>query len=299
MKAGRNPCLRATAKPTISRAAPTRPLPVRASGVRSRPTKPLSLGAAVAAIKTKARRTPVTLHGVTFDLPSVRRARPLWKTRASPSNETPTAATDASGLAASIRTAPIAPKRPPPSRPREEPVPKVAAPIKRKRPSRAELRDHSLLTEYNKVYQNLDSSQADPTQGKNWLGQGDTNTFLALQSMFGTKYPPPAPAWHDDLPTRSTLQMGPMGKPSKDHSSTQTASFETCLYNVLTSGYLDYYSFMSLTSTNPKIPHMGRMIVRYRNYDFRWIREEDSNWKSQTDIPKSHVRSVFHDMRIP
>ena len=287
IKAKRNPCTRASAKPAPLLRISSRPLPVRVSGVRRGQIKPVSTGAVVTALKTTARRTQVTFHGTTFALPSV---------RPSTRHTQPSAHRDS---AAEVRAAPVAEadascrtKRPPPSPARGKPTSAAIEPVKRKRPTMAELRDHSLLTEYNRVYQNLDSSQVDPTYGKRNSMPTNTDVFLALQRIYGTKYPPPAPAWHADLPTRATLQMGPMGKPSKDHSSTQTATCETCLYNILTSGYLDYYSFMSLASTNPKIQHMERMIVRYRDYDFRWLREEDPNWKSQKEIPRAHVRLV-------
>lgn len=95
-----------------------------------------------------------------------------------------------------------------------------------------------------------------------------------------------------------------MGRPSRRHSSTQTASFETCLFNILTSGFLDYYSFMSLAAVNPLIPHLGRMIVKCRDYDFTWMAHEDPQWKQQLTVPPSHARAMlaalfFYRMHSP
>ena len=174
---------------------------------------------------------------------------------------------------------------------------------KRARPSKAELRDHSKLIKYNRTYLGVDSAKADVTNGEFDLST-DTGVYFALQRLFGTEHSVPAPEWLSTLPTQSELQLGPMGRPSRHHSSTQTACFDTCLFNMLTSGYLDYYSFMALSAISPLITHFGRMIVKCSDYDFSWIAHEDPKWKGQNTVPPTHARAmlaalIFYRMHAP
>jgi hypothetical protein len=45
---------------------------------------------------------------------------------------------------------------------------------------------------------------------------------------------------------------------------------------ILTSGFLGHKEFVKLCDVSPMaIPHQVKMIIKLRNYDFTWIRDED------------------------
>jgi hypothetical protein len=106
------------------------------------------------------------------------------------------------------------------------------------------------------------------------------------------------PAWKADLETPAMLRKTTFGRPDKDHSVTQVACFETTLFFLLKSNYLDEDSTRTLYDTNPLIPHMARMIDTLSDYDFRWIKNTDKDWASQTAISeesrKAMMACLFH-----
>ena len=162
------------------------------------------------------------------------------------------------------------------------------------------------LRAFNQEYLGIDSTSANPIGGEYWKPTLATSTdvYKAIHTLYSTAAPPAPPAWHADVPTRSQLHLGPMGRPSRRHSATQQACFDTCLFNILTSGYLDYESFMKLSTTCPLITHLGRMIVQSRDHDFTWLAAEDPQWRAQTTIPMSHARAMlsatfFYRMHTP
>ena len=73
------------------------------------------------------------------------------------------------------------------------------------------------------------------------------------------------PSCKQYIPTQASLHsMKRFGRPSKDHSITQEATFETCLLPILTSGFLYFYSFCRLCITHMLIIHMTTMIIKCR-----------------------------------
>ena len=156
---------------------------------------------------------------------------------------------------------------------------------------------HPYLVAHNKKYRGIDSGLVDPTEGKPEL-RTIGGVYLGLQSLFGRRTAPPDQAWRKSLPTRAALHGGRMGKPDGRHSFCQQACFETCLFPLLTSGYLDFTGFAATTAVHPLLLHMARMVVGLHDYDFTWLPAEDPNWKSQQTIPTAHVRAttaaLFH-----
>ena len=107
------------------------------------------------------------------------------------------------------------------------------------------------------------------------------------------------PSWKEHIPTRSSLHgSGRFGRPSTDHSNTQEACFDTCIYPILTSGYLNLMGFCALCETHVLFAHLAKMIIKCHSYDFTWIAYEYPFWKQQTDVPLSHafamLAALFH-----
>ena len=113
------------------------------------------------------------------------------------------------------------------------------------------------------------------------------STFTSLANLHQNR-----PPWHADLPTHSELLRTPFGQPSSNYSFTQEASFETSLFTILKSGYLDIASFSNLCLTHPLVEHLATMIPALATVDFRSLREHDPNWATITAIP-SHVNLRF------
>lgn len=154
---------------------------------------------------------------------------------------------------------------------------------------------HSALAEYNSTYRGIKSTDPEPLQGK--YPSGLTALYIAFRDsiILNTE---PIPPWKQALPTRAQLHRNKFGRPSRHHSFTQEASMETCLFPILTSGYLDFITFASLCSTHALIPHLVKMIIKCYSYDFTWIADEDPHWKQQTTVPQSHsiaiMAALFH-----
>ena len=100
------------------------------------------------------------------------------------------------------------------------------------------------------------------------------------------------PPWHADLPTHSELLRTPFGKSSTSYSFTQEACFETSLFTIFKSGYLDIVSFHNVCQTHPLVQHLASMIAPLSKIDFRSIREHDKDWASIQSFPK-HANLLF------
>ena len=212
----------------------------------------------------------------------------------------PTAPRVAAGGSSRPRTAPLFARAPPVQRKRTAPASTMQLHRSWRAISAREkgLREkHPYLVEHNKKYRGIDSAMPDPLEGKQPL-RTTGDVYLAMQALFGRREAPPQPAWRSALPTRSLLHRGRMGRPDGNHSFTQEASFETSLFCVLTSGYLDYTGFASLADVHPLILHLSRMLVGLHDYNFSWLADEDPHWKRQQTIPTAHVRAttaaMFH-----
>ena len=103
----------------------------------------------------------------------------------------------------------------------------------------------------------------------------------------------PSPRWHDDLPHPNDLRRKGFGPPDSDHSVTQEGSFETVLCLVLKSDFLDEASALALFATNPLVQHLAYTICTLSDYDFRWLRDADTNWASQTSISPERRKAMM------
>ncbi len=139
---------------------------------------------------------------------------------------------------------------------------------------------HQYLAAYNKQYY--------PKHGKTGYSKGEE-----FNADVGTKqqvFRHPADsegcplAWKSELETPLQLYKTKFGRQDTAHSVTQVACFETTLFFLLKSDYLDQDGVTCLYKTNPLIPHLARMMDTLSRYDFRWIRDTDLKWKSQACI---------------
>ena len=112
--------------------------------------------------------------------------------------------------------------------------------IKESTPSRTEATTHSALIKYNRKYRGLDSAKSEPMNGKSPTYTGFVHLYKAFRDTVITPVADP-PNWKQSIPTRTSLHSKKgFGRPSKDHSNTQEAAFETCLFPILPSGFLDF-----------------------------------------------------------
>ena len=165
-------------------------------------------------------------------------------------------------------------------------------------PSRTEATTHSALIEYNRKYRGITSAKSEPMNGKSTTYTGFVHLYKAFRDTVTSPVEDP-PTWKRSIPTRASLHSKKrFGRPSKDHSNTQEAAFETCLFPILTSGFLDFYSFCRLCTTHVLVLHLVTMIIKCHSYDFTWIAYEDPFWKRQTSVPQSHafamLSALFH-----
>ena len=88
------------------------------------------------------------------------------------------------------------------------------------------------------------------------------------------------------------------GQPSKQHSFTQTAAFETVTFHILKNSYLDQKAEATLRASHPLINHMAQMIDYYAHYDFTWLKKPNPHWASQSSISAEKVKAcmacLFH-----
>ena len=102
------------------------------------------------------------------------------------------------------------------------------------------------------------------------------------------------------LPTVAELHKGKFGRPSKNHSFTQEAAFETVLFHVLKTGsqYMSPIDKVKLCSLHPLIGHLAKMIDEYSKIDFSQLRKIDLDYRSQKQISRTKVKMfmacLFH-----
>ena len=161
------------------------------------------------------------------------------------------------------------------------------------KPSPKDKSAHSALVSYNNKYRGLNTAMSEPLNGKCITKSG----LVMLYRKFTRKvidHSEHPPLWKQLLPTRAELHSPKrFGSPSVNHSNTQTACFETCIYPILTSGYLDLYAFCTVCHTHALFEHLAKMIIQCTSYDFTWIAYEDPYWKQQSDVPQSHARAML------
>ena len=90
-------------------------------------------------------------------------------------------------------------------------------------------------------------------------------------------------------PSAAQLLRTPFGRPSKDHSFTQEACFETILFHLLSSKLLDGKSRTTLLLADETFETLDSAITEHENVDFSQLAEYDPNWESQTSIPQDRV----------
>ena len=149
---------------------------------------------------------------------------------------------------------------------------------------------------YNKKFFGVDDPTTRPSVCEYFASNPIlVSDFLALSDLLG---PSPIPAWKAQLPSQSLLQSSSFGQPSQAASFTQEACFETAVFNVFKSGFLDISSFGSLCKCHPLLQHMAMLIPALAQYDFTWLRNYDSDWASYTSVPArrdlAFLALVFH-----
>jgi hypothetical protein len=91
--------------------------------------------------------------------------------------------------------------------------------------------------------------------------------------------------WISSLPSKALLQHTQFGCSDITHSFTQEASFDVALLPLLRSGFLDVTNLLSVLDSHPLILHLVSTYVTLRPFNFRWIRDYNPNWATQTTIP--------------
>ena len=94
-------------------------------------------------------------------------------------------------------------------------------------------------------------------------------------------------------PTAVELQTRGFGRPNKDHSAVQEACAETTIFLVLKSGFLSKQEVDTVRRTGPLADHLIRTAHTLRNYDFRWLRDPDTRWASQSETPAESKRTML------
>jgi hypothetical protein len=81
------------------------------------------------------------------------------------------------------------------------------------------------------------------------------------------------------------LLATPFGKPSVNHSFTQTAAFDTVIFYVLKSSFLDRASLNALYEAHEIYKALATTMDEVKEIDFRPLAKYDPNWESQEFIP--------------
>ena len=89
------------------------------------------------------------------------------------------------------------------------------------------------------------------------------------------------------------LRTKGFGRPDKDHSAVQEACAETTIFLVLKSGFLSKQEADAVRRTGLLVDHLVRTAHALRNYDFRWLRDPDTRWASQSGIPTESKRAML------
>ena len=100
-------------------------------------------------------------------------------------------------------------------------------------------------------------------------------------------------AWKSELPTAIQLYRQIFGRRRRNASFTQEGCMETSLHLVLKSGYITSDDKSRLLTTHVLIAHLDRMRIHLSTYDFRWIRDTDTNWKDQAEISSHRSRAML------
>lgn len=90
--------------------------------------------------------------------------------------------------------------------------------------------------------------------------------------------------WHCSPLSLFTLHTTSFGKLDSQHSFLVEPGLDTCLYQVLCSGFLDRTTLISPCTTHPLILYLASAIVHTRFYDFHWSCTYDQDWQHQTHI---------------
>ena len=105
-------------------------------------------------------------------------------------------------------------------------------------------------------------------------------------------------AWKSSLPSRADLFRQQFGRPDQSHTFHQTPCLETCCTHVLQSGFLDPPSLVAWCDSDPLVPHLLASLVEFRSYDFRWVREYNTEWADQASIDPdrqvAYTAALFH-----
>jgi hypothetical protein len=180
-------------------------------------------------------------------------------------------------------------------------IPTIPRPLPSRwaRDSKPSPRDkHSALVEYNKQYRGLNIALSTPLNGKYPISTAVVTLYHNFCDVVIIRKAS-IPVWKQLLSTWTAHHCSRhFGCPSKVHSNTQTSCFDTCIYPILMSGYLDLYMFSTVCHIHVLFEHLTRMIIRCTSYNFTWISYEDPFWKQQTDVPQSHavvmLVALFH-----
>ena len=104
--------------------------------------------------------------------------------------------------------------------------------------------------------------------------------------------------WRAALPTRLDLFRTGFGRPDLAHSFHQTPCLETCSAHVLQSGMLTPAALLAWSEADPLICHLASSLVAFADYDFRWVREYNTEWASQSEIDPdrqiAYTAALFH-----
>ena len=149
------------------------------------------------------------------------------------------------------------------------------------------------LADYNEKFLGIPHSKLN----NNTTGESLPASTI-LHSVSNLRANPRTPTWTQNLPSKLELYRQTFGREDKNHSFTQTACFETTMFHVLKSGYLDIPTHTNLCNTHTLIQHMANMITKCSSYDFTWLRAYDKRWKDQTFISREKMKAfmacLFH-----
>lgn len=108
----------------------------------------------------------------------------------------------------------------------------------------------------------------------------------------------PVGHWKLGVPTKHKLLKTSFGNPDMSHSFIQTPCLETGITHILGSGFLAPQDLITFLASGPLITHLATSMVAYQTYDFRWIREYNLDWSTQTSIDPERqmalTAALFH-----
>ncbi len=92
------------------------------------------------------------------------------------------------------------------------------------------------------------------------------------------------PHWKTTLSSVIALRKGPFGRQDINHSFRQGTFFNTTAFFVFSSGFLTSDDITKLTIALPPLQQLHQAILDLDDYNFRWIKEPNQDWASQTEI---------------